>query len=217
LELLSVRDNKITINRTDVTGSRRGLTATYVGTLHDGLVGGEYSSSYEGHSERGNWYWVIEKDPVNLPDEMHFCAANCITLRLQTAQGMEPAKYVSVTKYAWESSDYSSTWVVESFTPASVVLRRTDTGSFALTVVYRGRMSAEDNTLVGATVDGNPAPANLRLAWGTALNSVPPDNCVRDRKDCSQVQPITLQQVGQAIEIFHDGLEALVYLRSLLQ
>jgi len=107
-----------------------------------------------------------------LPEIMHYCRDNCITLRLKNGY------YVSTTRYSWESPDYSSTWVVESFTPSSVILHRTDTGSFALKITITGQISGD--TLVDVKEDGMPSKG--RLAWGTSLDTVPGSNEERDRR-----------------------------------
>ncbi len=107
-----------------------------------------------------------------LPELMHYCGANCITLQLQND------RYIAITRYSWESSDYSSTWIVESFTPESVILHRTDTGSFALTETISGQISADH--LINVKEDGKPSKG--RLAWGAALNTLPGNNEERDRR-----------------------------------
>jgi hypothetical protein len=108
---------------------------------------------------------------------MHFCAANCFTLTL------ENGRYVRA-----DGSD--ETWTIESFTRGSVTLRRHDApadwNGFSRDVPYKGQVSNEGNRLVNITVNGNRADANMRLAWGTALNTVPGSNAERDRTQGSQ-------------------------------
>ena len=171
-------DNTVVIRRADSTGSSAGLTAVYTGTRHGDRVGGEFTSSWPGHwdNKSGNWYATVGS-PLSPPSVMHFCDVNCITLQWDNGH------YVSTTRYSWESADYSSIWTVESFTPASVILHRRDTGSYALSVVYKGQISKEGDSLVNATnpfAGGAGQPANIKLAWGNALNTVPGSNEERD-------------------------------------
>jgi hypothetical protein len=182
-------DNTAVIRRADSTGSSAGLTAVYTGTRHGDRVGGEFTSSWPGHwdNKSGNWYATVGS-PISPPNLMHFCDVNCITLQ------WENGKYVSTTRYSWESPDYSSTWTVESFTRESVVLNRSDTGSFALNVVYQGQISKEGDSLVNAAnpFHGAQQPANIKLAWGTALNSVPGSNEERDRGQQPQQRAVVV-------------------------
>lgn len=178
-------DNSVVIRRADSTGSSAGLTAVYNGTRKGTRVGGEFTSSWPGHwdSKSGNWYAMVEKEPQSPPTVMHFCDVNCTTLQ------WDKGRYVTINRNGFESADFSDIWTVESFTRESVILHRTATGNFAFSVVYKGQISQDGNTLINAA---NPfaslsgQPAQIRLAWGTALNTVPGGNAERDR---GQPQP----------------------------
>jgi hypothetical protein len=177
----------VVIRRADSTGSAAGLTAVYTGTRHGDRVGGEFTSSWPGHwnSKSGNWYATVAA-PISPPPLMHFCDVNCITLQWDNAH------YVVTTRYSWESADYSSIWTVESFTRESVILHRRDTGKFALTAVYKGQISKEGDSLINAAnpFHGAGQPANIKLAWGNALNTVPGSNAERDRGQQTQGQVV---------------------------
>jgi hypothetical protein len=67
LEIRSVRDDQIIILRTDVTGSKVGLTATYDGTFGDAQLGGKYTYSYKGESGSGYWYALMGASTPTLP------------------------------------------------------------------------------------------------------------------------------------------------------
>jgi hypothetical protein len=152
----------VVIRRADSTGPSAGLTAIYTGTRHGERVGGEFTSSWRGHwqSKSGNWYATIGKAPSSLPLVMHFCGQHCKTLVWDDGQ------------YVHHSSDAVEIWVVESFTPASVVIHRTDSNGFG--GVYTGQMSPEGNRIINGTFNGRPD--GYKLTWGTALNSVPGDD-----------------------------------------
>ena len=183
-------DNSVVIRRADSTGASAGLTAVYTGTRHGDRVGGDFTSSWPGHWENksGNWYATVES-PISPPEVMHFCAKNCGTLLWQSGH------YEPVIKPSYCPPDWTSIWTVESFTRDLVILRRHDSPCAAnpLSIpngwdaVYTGKMSAEGNSLIFEKVDArqNDAifvdPANLRLAWGSAINTVPGSNEERDR------------------------------------
>jgi hypothetical protein len=132
-------ENSVVIRRADPTGAAAGLTAVYTGTRHGTRVGGEFTSSWPGHwdTKSGNWYATVEA-PVSRPSVMHFCASNCFTLT------WDRGHYVAGPRAA---PDWASTWVVDSFTRESVILRRHDSPTSFFPngwdVVYRGRISPE--------------------------------------------------------------------------
>jgi hypothetical protein len=168
LEVESVKGDELTISRTDVTGSKAGLTGTYKGTLHAGRLGGEFDSHYQGHDESGNWYAILGTPAPSLPNVMHFCDVNCFTLQLQDGS------------YTGENGNEH--WTVESFTRESAVFhRRVNNPAFEVT--YKGRISEDGNSLIGVA---NPfccnggQPTNVRLSWGLALNTVPGNNAERN-------------------------------------
>jgi hypothetical protein len=178
-------DNSVVIRRADSTGSSAGLTAVYTGTRHGDRVGGDFTSSWPGHwdNKAGNWYATVEA-AISRPTVMHFCAANCFTLT------WDGGRYVNSTGFDW-NPDFRSIWTVDVFTRESVVLRRTDTGKFPLTAVYRGQISKEGNRLVNATWNGDHS--DFKLAWGTALNTVPGSNEERDRGKPAQQQVVVVR------------------------
>jgi hypothetical protein len=146
LELESPSEGKIKIHRTDVQGSKAGLTATYNGTLRQDRLGGEFESHYQGRDESGNWYAIIGVASPSLPTVMHFCGQGCATLTL------ENGRYIS--------SAGASVWEIESLTQASVILNRSDTTGFR--AVYKGQVSV---TVQGVDDGDNRSGAEVRRRW----------------------------------------------------
>lgn len=151
----------VVIRRADSTGPSAGLTATYTGTRNGDRIGGEFLSSWPGHwkSKPGNWYATIGKAPNSPPLVMHFCAQYCKTLVWENG------------RYVHGSNGVFDIWTVESFTPASVIIHRTDVNGFG--GVYTGQMSPEGNRIINGTFNGRPD--GYKLTWGTALNTIPGD------------------------------------------
>jgi hypothetical protein len=185
----------VVITRVDQTGASPGLTATYMGKLHgDGTIQGTAVWVLNGKSVRGTWTGTFSPNPgggigkaaQSIPSVMHFCGANCTTLT------WDHGHYVAGPRNSWDPPNFSSIWTVENFTRESVILHRHDSpnpanpnsGLNGWDVVYTGQMSKEGNSLINATQNGSRAP-NLRLTWGTALNSTPESNAERDRAQAS--------------------------------
>jgi hypothetical protein len=110
------------------------------------------------------------------PQEMHFCWANCFTLVFDNG--------------VYRRTDGTDeTWTVERFTPATVVLHRHDVpaawNGFSADVVYQGQVLNDRMTSV--TVNRNPV-ADITLAWGFALETLPGSNAERDRRQSAQAQ-----------------------------
>jgi hypothetical protein len=105
-------------------------------------------------------------DPALIPSVLHLCAQHCVTFTRENDQ---------LTNYTIfpGQRNVKRVMVVERFTPESVVIRRTDTGSHPLTVVYSGRMSSDGNSLPGA---------GWKMTWGAALDSLPGSDEERDRR-----------------------------------
>jgi hypothetical protein len=169
LTVESYDDNSVEIRRADSTGRAAGLTALYKGTRHGDHVSGEFTSTWPGNWENrvGPWYAMLI--PQNTPPVMHFCAANCFTLK------WDKSHYVSTGD---NDPNSKTTWTVESFTPQLVVLRRLDSSGF--TGFYSGQISPDGTTLVNKMSNGKPS--NYRLTWGAALNATPGNNAERDRE-----------------------------------
>jgi hypothetical protein len=168
LSVESLDGDNVVIRRADSTGSSAGLTAVYKGVRRDDRIGGEFTSSWPGHwnNKSGNWYATIGKAAHSLPSVMHFCAAHCLTFTWENGQ------YTNYTNLPGQWGE-KRVLVVESFTRESVVLRRTDTGSYPLTAVMTGQISSEGNSIVNGLSNGS---SPYKLTWGTALNSIPGDD-----------------------------------------
>jgi hypothetical protein len=111
------------------------------------------------------------------PKTAHFCWTNCFTL--VESHGI----YSRV-----DGTD--ETWTVERFTPTSFVLTRHDTpaewNGFKTEVRYTGRVVGEK--LVDVTVDGLPI-SDIRMAWGSALDTLPGSNAERNRLQAQGLWP----------------------------
>jgi len=155
----------VSIRRADSTGLSAGLTAVYKGTRHGDRIGGEFTSSWPGHwnSMSGNWYATIGKAAQSLPSVMHFCAQHCLTFTWENGQ------YTNYTNLPGQSGE-KRVLTVESFTRESVILHRTDYGSYPGTGVMTGQISSEGNSIVNGLSNGT---SPFKLTWGTALNSIP--------------------------------------------
>ena len=107
-----------------------------------------------------------EKNPPTLPPMMHFCGQHCISLKLDNGH------YVNTTTMPG-SPNWTSVWTAERFTSESVILHRVDSdaGKTVFTGTYTGQISPEGNSLINVAGDGHRG--NLRITWGTALNSIP--------------------------------------------
>jgi hypothetical protein len=110
-----------------------------------------------------------------LPEEIHFCAANCMTLKLQTGH------------YVVDDPNLGSTWTIKSFTPESVILER-PWSRMEWDATYAGKISAEGNSLVDVTVNDKPDP-NAHFTWGSALDQTPRNNAERNRRNAANQPP----------------------------
>ncbi len=176
LEVKSAQPDKVVILRTDVTGSKAGLTSTYEGTLSDGQLGGKYTYSYNGKTGSGRWYAILGSSYPNLPAVMRVCA--------------NPNDWTVCSMWTWNSDHYDgwrewgaiATMTVESFTPESVVIRRTDTGppgpghpGAGFTMVYRGTISSQGDSILDGISEGTGgAGGPFKAYWGSALRDLPP-------------------------------------------
>jgi hypothetical protein len=175
--------DNVVIHRSDSTGASAGLTATYRGTRHEDRIGGEFTSSWPGHWENksGNWYATLQKLPQGLPPVMHMC--NIVTGCSSGKGGtlvLEKGHYKNLTTAAGTSDIYS----VETFTPESVVLRRTMSGTYNGVAVLTGEVSPQGNTVEHGTMKwvGSNQQAGFRIAWGTAIDTIPGSNPELERQ-----------------------------------
>jgi hypothetical protein len=200
LELESARDGKIVVHRTDVTGSKEGLTATYNGTLHDNRIGGEFKASYQGHNESGNWYAVIGKAAVQGPPSvMHWCGQHCGTWTLDNGPPFDKPHY--------GSEALGSIVIVESFTPESVIMHRIDYRPYPGTADLTGQLSSDGNSIVNGTMRWTYHPCcgltsgPYQAAWGAAINTVPANDAERAAQGTQQTQTaqITVRDVRDGV------------------
>jgi hypothetical protein len=96
-------------------------------------------------------------DNEPLPPAMHFCAQHCLTFTLENGQ------YTNYTNLPGQQNE-KRVFRIERFTRESVIIHRTDYGSFPGSGVYTGKMSDDGNSLSGN---------GWKITWGAALNSIP--------------------------------------------
>jgi hypothetical protein len=164
LELESPSEGQIKVLRTDVQGSKAGLTATYSGTLRQGRLGGEFESHYQGHDESGNWYAIIGVAAQSPPSVIHLCIAHCFPIVSESGH------------YVNHGPQNTSIYTVESFTRDSFIMHRTDYGSFPLTATLTGQLSKDGNSVINGIIlwtSGNSGSGAFQAAWGTAEHTVP--------------------------------------------
>jgi len=106
---------------------------------------------------------------MQLPPVIHECDVNCNTLTLQNG-------YYVVPPHRWEHPNKPIIWTVEEFTPQWLTLHRT----YPVDQVFRAQIAPEGDRSDNVTINGNPE-AGLKMAWGTALNSVFGSNEERDQ------------------------------------
>jgi hypothetical protein len=111
----------------------------------------------------------------SLPKVMHWCSQHCMTL-------------------IWENGHYTNAatpgktvLTVDSFTQGSVLMHRTDYGSYPGKAVLTGRISNQGNAIVDGTIAWTYHPCcglssgAFNAAWGAALDTVPGSDEDRDR------------------------------------
>jgi hypothetical protein len=173
-------DNSVVIRRADSTGPSAGLTALYTGTRHGDRIGGEFTSSWQGHGDdkTGYWYATISRNQQDLPPAMRMCLA---------------PNYNVCWDWTWNSGHYDGvmtngdrgTMTTESFTPELIVLR-VKTARYS--AVVTGKISSQANSVVNADWSNTLGQAGLlNIAWGSALAAVPPSANFQDPAPQRQV------------------------------
>ena len=110
----------------------------------------------------------------HLPSVLHFCAQHCATFTLQGTQYVRSA--------GGANNGSNTVMTVEKFTPAAVIIHRTDTGTYPGTAVYSGPMTDGGNSLTG---DG------WKITWGAGLNIIPGTDEDREAMARGTWHPIT--------------------------
>jgi hypothetical protein len=133
----------------------------------------QFSDRPQGSGEEQN----VVVEAASPPKIVHFCWTNCFTL----VESHGTYSRVDAT---------DETWTVQRFTPTSLVLTRHDPpaewNGFKPEVRYAGRIDGE--RLVDVTVDGRPT-GDIRMAWGSAVESLPGSNAERDRRQSQGLWP----------------------------
>ena len=212
LEATEMSNNQITISRTDVTGGKAGLTGTYTGSLVGDEVGGTFTSTYQGKTETGHWYWIVtpnvKSDIVSLPAALQVCdVERCLPYRLEN-----DGHYRNYTNLPYQR-DEVRTLEVKSFTRGSVEFTETDTGTFPLTAVWSGHISQADNTVAegtyyfsswaGRTVQ-HPESKPFTIKWGAGMAAVTPPQLASSG---TQAPAITMGDVIQGARNLKDAIE----------
>jgi hypothetical protein len=198
----------IIIRRSDPPGGATpGLTAIYRGKLTGDRIAGTVTWTWLGHWNKqveGTWSATLNHPgsptptpepprtdpgapppvpdgpgsdqpaaPHALPAAMHWCAMHCITLVWKTDH------------YTNAAAPGNSVLTVESFTPESVLLHRTDFKPHPATAVLTGKLSPHGDSIVDGTITWTDHPERsfpFTAAWGAALDTVPGSDQERARR-----------------------------------
>lgn len=171
LSVESLEGDTVVIRRADSTGSAAGLTAVYKGTRHGDRIAGEFTSSWPGHwnSMSANWSATIGKTSQSLPSTIRTCSTPGGTCWTWTWNN---GHYDGVS-----SDSRNASMVMESFTPASVVMRVSIpplcTSDCRYTCVNQGKISVDGNRIVnGDTWDSRGDTYRFNAVWGNALGEL---------------------------------------------
>jgi hypothetical protein len=162
LEIEALASGKIVVHRSDVTGAKEGLTATYDGTLTDHQLGGNFDYAYKGKTGSGYWNAIVGPAPPTPPAVMRVCAAVCAT-------------------WTWNNGHYEGLWengltgtmTIVSFTQESVNIDAQMHDSTNQLRSYKGTISADGNSILGGkqTFVGTGYVIPFMATWGAVLNT----------------------------------------------
>jgi len=209
LEMQVPAEGKVVILRTDVSGAKEGLTATYEGALSNGKLGGTVTYIYRGEREPGFWNAAVAAQTstptASLPSMMHFRGQHSLTFILENGQ------YINYSTLQGQRPGQKRVLTIEKFTPELIVLHRTDYGDYPSTTVYSGKPGDNGNSLSGS---------GWKLTWGSALNDLPGCDAEWDRTGiCQQTQSQISNEgnqfvhdvlYGVAVDLAKNGLEELL-------
>jgi len=99
--------------------------------------------------------------PISLPPVMHFCAQHCLTFT--RVKDNELVNYTNLPG----QKDEKRVFAIEKFTSDSVVIHRTDTGSYPLDSIMTGKMQYGDSSAAGN---------GWEISWGKELDQLPGDD-----------------------------------------
>ncbi len=201
LELESAENNQVVVIRTDVTGSKAGLTATYRGTLEGNGVGGTYTSYFKGEREDGHWYWLANQSAGNL--RITECeGGNC---------GVFPPDAPIWTFSGADGTGAFGTGnqplFLEHFDINTIQVRRTDTsGPWRGSAIYTGRING--NRISGEVRYFDPGRDQPRLGiWTGIIGDAP-------LQAGGLSQP---QQPGMTWQQFVEGVNTAYKLKEILE
>jgi hypothetical protein len=176
---LSMKDNVMTITRTDVTGTKAGLTATYKGTLDHGEVGGSYTSSYRGEEGGGHWYWMIAKNQTNASEGSSSRVRDDKFLQITECEGRN-CNVAGSNAVLWTFGGLNGTGafatgsqplVLQKLDQNSITVSRTDTsGSWRGSALYTGRI--EGDQINGVVKYYSPGQTTPRVDTWTGVFGV---------------------------------------------
>jgi hypothetical protein len=164
--------DSVVIRRADSNGPSAGLTAVYSGTRRGDRIAGKFIVTPPGRKDSvsGDWQATIEKTSLNLPMLMHLC------IQCENGTGATLVWEKGHFRNAAALPGESETFNVESFTPESVILHRTDYGLHVGEAILTGRISARGNSIVDGVqrwIGNSRNDHEFHAAWGDAINSVP--------------------------------------------
>jgi hypothetical protein len=208
LELESVESDQVVITRTDVTGSRAGLTGVYKGTVQANGVGGTYSSFYKGQREDGNWYWVASQFAGSL--QIAECEGRGCAIVANDPRRSPVWTFSGSTSGTGAFGTGMQPVVLEHIDASSIQVRRTDTtGPWLGSAVYTGRVEGSN---VGGEVryfeKGQTVPKIGE--WHGMIGNFPVGNGSIQYPE----QQVTFEDFVNGIHTLHDLIEIVQFLRS---
>jgi hypothetical protein len=197
LELESTGNNQVVVIRTDLTGAKAGLTATYIGILKDYGVGGSYTSFYKGQREDGDWYWMTNQNAGSLritECEGRNCAAFPPDAPVWTFNGSAGIGIFGTG---------NQPMVLEHFDANTIEVRRTDTtGPWRGSAVYTGRV--QGSQISGEVRYFDPGRSAPRIGTWTGVIGTAP---LPTGGSQAQTPSLTWQQFIQGMNAAHQAME----------
>jgi hypothetical protein len=197
----------VTIKREDFSGKLKGLKVTYTGTSDSNGLHGTFLSSDPKHKS-GDWIASPAEPELEPPNEFHFCGLHCSTLRRDNGFSDDQPHYGTT----------SSVWIVEKFTPDSVVIDRTEYNQNhekVLHMTLTGSLSSKGDEIVNgksvwdyAAWEPHSGTGCFSAAWGDDEEKVPGSDAEMNARNYPNCQtgatpppPIKVRDVTEALDL----------------
>ncbi len=145
-------------------------------------------------------------NPGSIPKVMHWCAQHCTTLVLD--------KGVPLDKPHYGSESAGSLWIVERFSPESVIIRRTDYRPYPGKAILKGQFASDGNSIVNGTIEWTYHPCcglssgAFQAAWGAKIDTVPGSDqeraAVAQKKAAAEAHP-RAERARQKFDLITEG------------